>query len=93
MTGIIALLLGLIIVPALLTWAGHKLRARSPKVRGAFWGGIIGYTIAMVAFFVAALAPPIVWADDSVRQVVVYWGLLAGSGFGAAIGSFRRKTS
>jgi len=91
MIGIIAFLGGIIAVPALLTWAGHKLRSRSGLVRGLFWGGVIGYAVAMVAFFVAAFAPPVLWPDASMRQLVVYWGLLAGSGAGAAIGAVRRR--
>lgn len=91
MTGAIGLLLGLIVVPALLTWAGHRLRARSAKVRGAFWGGVIGYAIAMAAFFIAAFAPPLLWGDSSLREAVVFWGLLAGSGAGSVIGSLRPR--
>lgn len=93
MISIIALLAGLVIIPALLTWAGHRLRGRSAALRGAFWGGAIGYGVATAAFLIAALAPPVLWPDDSLRQAVVYWSLLAGSGIGAAIGSLRRDAA
>ena len=91
MISIIAFLGGMIAVPALLAWAGHKLRSRSGVVRGLFWGGVIGYVVAMIAFFAAAFAPPVLWPDASLRQLVVYWGLLAGAGAGAAIGAVRAR--
>ena len=45
----------------------------------------------MAAFFIAAFAPPLLWGDDSLREAVVYWGLLAGSGAGSVIGSMRPR--
>lgn len=86
----IALLLGLIVVPGILSWLGHRLRQRSTRARGVFWGAVTGYGVAMVAFFVAALGPPLLWGDGSLRHAVVYWGLLAGSAAGAAVGAFGR---
>ena len=51
----IALLLGLFGAPAILLWLGHRLRDRTARQRGAFWGGAIGHSVAIVV--VMARAP------------------------------------
>lgn len=89
----IGLVLGLIVAPGILAWLGHKLRGRSARARGAFWGGLAGYGGAMVLFFIATLMPPLLWGDASLRETIVYWGLLAGAGAGAGVGAVWKKGS
>lgn len=86
----VALLLGLFGAPAVLLWLGHRLRDRTARQRGAFWGGAIGHTIALVVALVAALLPPIWWHEGGfLRDFAVHWSLLIGAIAGAAAGALR----
>jgi hypothetical protein len=84
-----AFLIGLLIVPTLLLWAGHRLRDRSPAQRRAFWGAVTGHSIALVVAVVLLHYPPVLWTDD-LRQAVAFLVMLAGSVAGAAIGVLRK---
>ncbi len=84
----VALLIGLFVAPAVLLWLGQRLRDASATRRGAFWGGITGHTLALVATALAAMAPPIVWTGGGLlRELVVHWSLVAGAVVGTAIGA------
>lgn len=85
------LLVGLLIVPGVLLWLGHRLRDRSPAQRGAFWGGVIGHTLAMLIGLVALQFPPVLWSGD-VRTVLAFWLMLLGGAAGALIGAVRART-
>lgn len=85
-----ALLLGLFIVPALLLWLGHRLRDRTPRQRGAFWGGVIGHTAALLIALLALHFPPVLWTGD-VRIAIAFWAMVVGTAAGAAIGSRRAR--
>lgn len=86
----IALLLGLFGAPAALLWLGHRLRDRSARQRGAFWGGAIGHGIAIVVAVIAALFPPIWWHEGGVlRDFAVHWSMLIGAVAGGAAGALR----
>ncbi len=88
-TGHLALLLGLFAVPALLLWLGHRLHRRSARVRGAFWGGAVGHTLAMCAATVAAMYPPAAWTGGEVARGVLGFGAMLGGGLiGAVLGAF-----
>lgn len=87
----LALLIGLIIIPALLLWLGHGLRKRSPRLRGAYWGGVIGHTAALVIAVVALHFPPVLWTGH-VRIAIAFWTMCVGAVAGAAIGSIRART-
>lgn len=78
----IAFLLGLFVAPAVLLWLGHRLRSR-----GAFWGGVIGHSLALVAVLVAAHWPPVLWVEGSLRAGIVFGSLLGASILGAGIGA------
>jgi hypothetical protein len=88
MMGRIALLIGLFAVPALLLWAGHQWRHTGPRVRGAFWGGIIAHSGAAVLATVAGVLWPVEWeSDDTMRGFLGFWSMLVLSAVGATIGA------
>lgn len=83
----IAFLLGLFVAPAVLLWLGHRLRSRGAAAFGAFWGGVIGHSLALVAMLVAAHWPPVLWVEGSLRAGIVFGSLLGASILGAGIGA------
>ena len=86
--GVIAMLLGLFVVPAYLLWIGHHWRKRSARTKRAFWGGVIGHSTAGVAATIAGMYEPSLWSElDLMRGVVGYWSMLAGGIGGIAIGA------
>lgn len=87
-----AFLIGLLVVPALLLWLGHRLRDRSPAQRGAFWGGVIGHTTAILIALALLHYPPVMWTGDA-RSAIVTWGLLVGAAAGAGLGALRSRKS
>lgn len=85
--GLLALLLGLFIVPLLALLVGHRLTRRERPARMAFWGLVIGHTLAALAATAAVLARPVRWdAGDALRGAVGLWGMLALGLAGGAIG-------
>ena len=90
--GHVALLLGLFAVPALLLWLGHRLHRRSGRVRGAFWGGAMGHTLAICAATVAAMYPPAAWTEGEFTRGVLGFGAMLGGGVvGALLGALLRS--
>jgi hypothetical protein len=85
-----ALLLGLVVVPALLLWLGHRLRDRTPTQKGAFWGGVIGHTIAMIVAIYALHVPGVIWTGGA-RELLAFWSMLLGGAVGAALGGLRAR--
>jgi len=85
-----AFLTGAFIIPALLLWLGHRLRERSPRQRGAFWGGVAGHSIAMLVALLALHFPPVLWQDGA-RVTLAFWSMLTGALIGAAIGALRAR--
>ena len=82
----LALLAGLFLVPALALWLGHRFYRRSATMRAAFWGAVVGHSLATLVVTAVALAPPRFWEDADVgRGLVGYWGLLLGGIGGAAV--------
>ena len=88
MMAILALLLGLFAVPGILLWFGHHLRRHGPRGKAAFWGGVVGWCTAVVCTLVAAVAPPVLWAEG-VRELAVHWTLLGGGAAGLGAGALR----
>ena len=86
----LALLLGMFVVPAVLLWLGHHLRSRSQVKRAAFWGGVIGYSAAMLVAIVALHYPPVLWSSNG-RVFIACWLMLVGGVMGALIGGLRGK--
>jgi hypothetical protein len=88
--GLMALLLGVFGVPAVLVWAGHKMRRRSRAWHYAFWGAVAGHLLALVVGLVAAMAPPEMWSgDDRVRGLLGFWSFLLLPALGAVAGRAR----
>ena len=87
-----ALLTGLFVAPAVLLWLGHRLRRRSVRVRGAFWGGVIGHSLGMLVTLLAAHYPPVLWGGEGWRAAAVHASMLAGASLGAAAGIVARNT-
>ena len=84
----IALLFGMFVFPVWLLWLGHRLRGRTARVRGAFWGGVTGHTLAIIVAAAALQFPPVLWTGG-VRQAVAFWAVGVGGLIGAAIGAAR----
>ncbi len=88
MMGRLAMLLGLFAVPAFLLWAGHHWRYTGPRMRGAFWGGIIAHTIAALLATLAGVLWPMEWdGSDQWRGFFGFWSMLLLSLIGAVIGA------
>jgi glyoxylase-like metal-dependent hydrolase (beta-lactamase superfamily II) len=89
------MLLGLIALPLALLSIGHGYRRAGRRLRGTFWGGVVGYGIGVVLWSWALLAPPVLWDEASPRIAVVVLALLAsgvlGMGIGAVIGRRPRR--
>jgi protein-S-isoprenylcysteine O-methyltransferase Ste14 len=82
----IVLLVGFFVVPAVLLALGHRLRDRSARQRGAFWGGIIGHSVALLVAVSALHFPPVLWHSDT-RVALAFWSMLLGAAIGAAAGA------
>lgn len=90
--GIVALLAGLFVVPCVLLWLGHRLRRRPARLRGAFWGGVIGYGVAAAAALVAGMYPPAMWSgDDTIRGLLGFWLLLVAPLVGVMLGALSAR--
>jgi hypothetical protein len=90
MSGRIAMLLGLFAVPMFLLWAGHHWRHTTPRVRGAFWGGVIAHSVAALLATGAGVFWPVEWeASHTWRGFFGFWSMLVlfvvGAGIGAAV--------
>lgn len=84
----VALLVGLFAIPGLLLWLGHRLRDRSPRQRGAFWGGVIGHGIGLAITLTAAVKPAVWWAGGPfLRDFAVHWSPMLLALGGLALGS------
>ncbi len=83
---LLALLAGMFVVPVALLWLGHRLRRRSARSRGVFWGAVVGHTLGMLASVAAMHVPAVLWAGGDARTIVVHWGMLIGAIVGAAFG-------
>jgi len=88
--GIAAFLLGLFGVPIALLTLGHKLRKRTDRERGAFWGAVIGHCVGGTLAVTLGMIPPENWtSDDTVRGLVGLWGMLLLPILGAVLGAAR----
>lgn len=88
-TGVMVFLAGLYVMPLVLLAWGHGLRRRSPRVRRAFWGAILGHCVAATLALVAGLYLPETWtSEETSRGVLGLWSLLilplVGAGAAAA---------
>lgn len=86
----LALLFGLFVFPAWLLWLGHRLRDRTATQKGAFWGGVIGHTVAIIVALLSLHVPGVVWTDGP-RVLLAFWSLLLGGVLGALAGGVRAR--
>lgn len=90
--GVVAMLLGVFVVPTVLLWMGHRLRRRPERWQRAFWGGLIGHIVALVVGSLAAMIPPEEWsATDHLRGALAFWAFLVLPLAGGLIGAMRRR--
>lgn len=74
-TGLLTMLIGLFVVPVFLLYLGHRLRRRSRRARGMFWGALIGHTAGAVLATIYSMVPPEEWqSGDTTRG---FFGLYA----------------
>ncbi len=89
---VLAMLLGVFVVPVLLLSAAHRFRRRSPHVRALFWGALNGHLAALVVGTWAALTPAEAWApNDMVRGALGLWSFLLLPLIGGVIASARSR--
>jgi hypothetical protein len=89
---LVAMLVGSFGVPAVLLWAGHRLRRRPTRWRGAFWGAVVAHILVAPAVMVAAMFPAAEWAPNDVwRGALGFWALLLAPMLGAALGALRSR--
>lgn len=82
-----ALMAGLFAVPLAALILGHRLTRRPPQQRSAFWGLVLGHTLAALVAAAAALHDPVRWdAADQLRGLLGYWLMPIGGLAGAAVG-------
>ena len=87
-----ALLGGAFVVPALLLWAGHRLRRRPRWWRRGFWWALTAHVVAATAAVVVAVAPPEMWAsDDWGRGLVGLWLPVVAPAVAGAVGAIRAR--
>jgi malonyl CoA-acyl carrier protein transacylase len=82
----LALLMGLFVVPMVLLLLGHRLRRRTAASRGMFWGAVAGHSLGILASVAAMHLPAVLWAGGDARTIIVHWGMLVGAIGGAAVG-------
>lgn len=81
------LLVGLFAPPLLMLAMGHSYRHRTPAVRRAFWGGVVGYGVGVLFTVATMLVPAVAWAGGpAAREAVIHGALLTGSTAGMALG-------
>ncbi len=86
-TGLLVMLIGLFGIPSLLLWAGHHLRRKSRRVRGAFWGGLAGHTVAALIAVFYSMVPPEAWtAADTLRGFAGFYLMMLSALIGAVLG-------
>lgn len=59
LAGGLMFLIGTVVFPACLLVIGRRLRYRGRRVRGAFWGGVVGHLVGDTLFLAVMLQPPL----------------------------------
>ena len=82
-----SLLAGLFIVPIVLLYVGHRLRRRSRRARGFFWGALAGHTLGALFATWYSMIPPEMWTSaDTTRGFFGFYAMLAMAAAGGLIG-------
>lgn len=86
----VLLLLGIFGVPLILLVKTQRFRDLGTRMRGAFWGGVIGYAAGILFWGLVTIGPAVMWDPATVRLAGVTIPLLGfgavGIGVGALIG-------
>lgn len=91
---LLAMLSGLFLVPAMLLWLGHRLRRRSARARGIFWGALLAHLLVAPAAMWVAMVPPVSWgSEDTVRGALGFWALLVAPAIGAVVGALTARAN
>lgn len=93
LTGGLLFFFGTVVFPGWLLVIGRRLRYRGRRIRGAFWGGIVGHLIGDGLFLGVLLTPPLALpsGDDTTLPLLLVVPALLSAMVGAAIG--RRRSS
>jgi hypothetical protein len=84
------MMLGAFGVPALLLWAGHRLRRRSARWVALFWGAVVGHAASLVVGPIASMIPAEAWGPTDVwRGAFGYWSFFVFPLLGALVGLVR----
>lgn len=89
------LLLGIFGVPLALLVKTQRFRDLGARMRGAFWGGVIGYAVGILVWGLFTIAPAVMWDPGTARLAGVILPLfgfgVVGIGVGALIGKEPRE--
>ncbi len=84
---ILALLIGLFVVPGIMLYLGHRLRRKSFRARRIFWGMFFGHTAGALVATWYSMIPPELWSSsDFWRGAFGFYGMLLGGVIGALLG-------
>ena len=90
---ILVFIVGLFLVPLGLLMIAHKLRRRSPRMRSAFWGAVLGHiAAALIATTWGMIPAETLTPGESARGFASLWTLLVFPLVGGAIGWFRPRS-
>jgi hypothetical protein len=88
--GFLAMMVGAFGIPALLLWAGHRLRRRSPRWIAVFWGAVVGHAASLIVGPIASMIPAAEWGpSDAWRGALGYWSFFVFPVLGALVGFVR----
>jgi hypothetical protein len=88
--GFLVMMVGAFGIPALLLWAGHRLRRRSPRWIAIFWGAVVGHVASLIVGPIASMIPAAEWGPSDVwRGALGYWSFFVFPVLGALIGFAR----
>ena len=84
-----ALLVGLLLTPALLLWLGHGFRDLPRRWKHGFWGGVIGEMIGVALVATILVFPPVQWQAGGWRDAALHWSLVVLPLLGLMAGAVR----
>ena len=87
-------LIGAVLFPGWLLVTGRRLRYRGRRVRGAYWGGVVGHLLGDALFLAVLLTPPLMLpgSDGSLMPpLLLVVPAVLGAMVGAVVG--RRRVS
>ncbi len=85
--GLLAMLAGLFLVPMVLLYLGHRLRRRSGRARGMFWGALCGHIVGALFATWYSMIPPETWTSaDTTRGFFGFYAMLVFAVIGTLAG-------